>query len=570
MMKGPNKFLVRLLLPLLQQLFECLGYIHSAAAGELLTERTPSRTIMPILAPIGVAEIIWNKTADACPQTKLDPVTRQPKLCESPDSVPIAWHNPVANETYFISATDCTFAGVASSLYSVRGKHECGASPYVAGRKPAPWTYDNHQWLQSVRVFPDGTGFALVHNEFHGEQPPHNSSWCSFKGKTSTGQCILWSSDLATTRDGGTSFQLQHAPVIALPRKYLKDAAKAGYGVLGQIQRQDGYYYAHVSRNYVAGTGAGPPGTSASGTCVFRTRDLEDPTSLRGWNGSAWSTQWVNPYEVDTAAENLWKRTCANIHIEPGGRAVPASHLHVKKFAGELAQIQGWPTHVMSGLTGGMGGAAYFFPVRGAAPFTTWTSNAEATTHEPPIVDVEAWMDPCTIGGQKYKMMYPNLLDHDSPFGLSAGGDYDAKADGLSYGLVGNTSLHVYFVLERQYIVRVPVAWFLPGQTLPQGPFRPPTVAPPLNPPTCHTLAVKGAGSFDGTYDIEQAANKDGTHDYMMDANHSIYHFQKVWILGKPGRGGYRAYNAPGDVKGQGPGVPKTWGPCNKITVDCV
>ena len=171
-----------------------------------------------------------------------------------------------------------------------------------------------------------------MHNEFHGEQPPHNTSWCSFQDKTSTGQCILWSSDTATTTDGGATFQLRHAPLITLPRTYIKDAAKAGYGVLGQIQKQDGWYYAHVSRSYVAGTGAGPQGTSASGTCVFRTRDLSDPAStLRGWNGSAWSTQWVNPYEVETPANELWKRTCADISLDPDGSESRTSHLHVKK-----------------------------------------------------------------------------------------------------------------------------------------------------------------------------------------------------------------------------------------------
>ena len=105
-------------------------------------------SIVPILAPIGVAEIVWNKTKDACPQTKLDPVTGVPKLCESPDSVPIAWHNPLLNKTFLISSTDCTFAGVAPTLDEVKGKHECGASPYVAKRESAPWTYNNHQWLQ--------------------------------------------------------------------------------------------------------------------------------------------------------------------------------------------------------------------------------------------------------------------------------------------------------------------------------------------------------------------------------------------------------------------------------------
>ena len=52
--------------------------------------------------------------------------------------------------------------------------------------------------------------------------------------------------------------------------------------------------------------------------------------------------------------------------------------------------------------------------------------------------------------------------------------------------------------------------------------------------------------------------------------NHSIYHFDKNWIIGKPGRGGHEEYTAPGDVNGQGVGVPKTWGPCTNITVGCV
>jgi hypothetical protein len=252
-----------------------------------------------------------------------------------------------------------------------------------------------------------------------------------------------------------------------------------------------------------------------------------------------------------------------------------------EKFAGPLAEIEGWPTHVMTGLKGGVGGVSYFFPVKGgeaggAAPFTAWAPNAEAAHKQ---VNVEAWLNPCGVGGGKYDLMYPNLLDHDSPFGLSAGGESadddddtktDRKTDGLSYGLVGNTSLYVYFVLQRQYIVRVPVAWFRPGQTLPKGPYQPSSAPPPLNPATCSAVTVAGAGSFSGTYTIATKINIDGTHDYKMDVNHSIYHFDKNWIIGKPGRGGHEEYTAPGDVNGQGVGVPKTWGPCTNITVGCV
>eukprot|EP01046_Picozoa_sp_COSAG06_P032674 COSAG06_NODE_3283_length_5558_cov_2.577761_6_plen_601_part_00 len=570
-----------------------------ALALALCTSPLPAlTTLAPTLAPIGVAEIVWNKTAHACPQTKSDPVTGAPVLCEEPDSVPIAWHNPLRNLTYLISATDCTFPSVGPNLSAiVYQRHECGRSPYVARRDPRPWTYDNHQWLQSARVFPNGSGVALVHNEFHGEQPPHNESWCSFRAKTATGQCILWSSDTATTTDGGSSWQLAHAPAIALPRPYVKDAPIEGYGVLGQVQYQDGYYYSHVSRSYKAGTGEGPPGT-AGGTCVFRARDLGDPSGFRGWNGTAWSTSWVDPYKVSTPSDQLWRRTCQSISLssaqeeeEEEGTPVSASHLHVKKFAGELTDIAGWPTHVMSGLLPGAGGAAYFFPseagsVRGPAPFSAWEAGRFPTKgHTRKMIDLDGWLDPCHMSG--FSMMYPNLLDHDSPFGLSqpqqqmvageavgnSGGDgHTRSADGLSYGLVGNSSLFLYFVVQRHLIVRVPVAWFLPGQALPRGPFPPPT-APTLNSANCSTLRVVGAdlAGVNGVYRVESAGKPtaDGTRRYKKDADHYIYHIKRVWVLGRPGRGGERYFSAPLDFAGQGKGVPTTWGVCSDIRVGC-
>lgn len=184
--------------------------------------------VVPVLSPIGIGEIVWNKSADACPKTKISPVTGKPVLCEEPDSMPIAWHNPLKNESYLISSTDCTFPAIAPSLWNITGKHNCSASPYVAKREAAPWTYNNHQWLQSAIVFENGTGFALIHNEFHGEQAPHNSSWCSVQKETSPKRCVLWSTDSGVTQDGGATWHLRNTPIIALPKKYMKDEEIAG------------------------------------------------------------------------------------------------------------------------------------------------------------------------------------------------------------------------------------------------------------------------------------------------------------------------------------------------------
>ena len=172
-------------------------------------------------------------------------------------------------------------------------------------------------------------------------------------------------------------------------------------------------------------------------------------------------------------------------------------------------------------------------------------------------------------------MMYPNLLDHDSPFGLtqSDGSDEEAQSGGLSYGLVGNTSLHLYWVVSRQYIMRIPVAWFMPGQVPPRGPFQPRTNPPPLNSANCSALKVVGATmpQVNGIYHVEDSKlAKDGTRGYKKDTNHSIYHFKRTWILGRPGRGGVKYFSAPLDVSGQGAGVPDTWGPCYQIRVSCM
>lgn len=149
----------------------------------------------------------------------------------------------------------------------------------------------------------------MVHNEFHGELSG-NISYCSFTRKTDKGQCIEWSTDFATTINGGATWQLKHAPLITLPRPYIKDAAIAGYGELGAVlyNHIDGFYYCHVSRSYRNNTGAGPPNTVGGGTCVFRTRDPYNSSDFYGWNGTDWSTTWT--YCGSMEMRRIWWMCC--------------------------------------------------------------------------------------------------------------------------------------------------------------------------------------------------------------------------------------------------------------------
>ena len=372
-------------------------------AATTTTTTEASQSLRPILSPIGPAEIVWNKTRDACPYTKWVSKFHRNVPCEEPDSMPLAWHNPITNKSSIICSTDCTYAGIGDNLGMVSGAHDCSHSPYKAINDSRPWAYSNHQWMQATRVFPNGSGFALIHNEFHGEQEG-NSSYCSFDSKTSTGQCIEWSTDLGKTTDGGATWFQTHAPLITLPRKYIKDGMIAGYGEIGSIMRNaaDGFYYAHIARSYKNNTGGGPPGTVGNGSCVFRTADPSNPSSYRGWDGTGWTMKAVNPYEYPypPTLKELEQRTCAAVK-QGGDRSM---HINPKQFAGPVRDNNpGWPTHVLLAWPSGRKSrVAYSFlapdaAAAGPAPFTAW----EAPTY----LDVGAWMDPCTVGGGQYDWM---------------------------------------------------------------------------------------------------------------------------------------------------------------------
>jgi hypothetical protein len=81
-------------------------------------------------------------------------------------------------------------------------------------------------------MFANGTGYGLVHNEFHGFSTLENATkYCNVTTKRGD-KCNLWSTGLAYTVDGGKNFQMIAEPpghlVAALPYQYTKDQGTAG------------------------------------------------------------------------------------------------------------------------------------------------------------------------------------------------------------------------------------------------------------------------------------------------------------------------------------------------------
>ena len=265
---------------------------------------------------------------------------------------------------------------------------------------------------QSVHVYPNGSGFSLIHSEFHGDFIDANASLCSYSDRRAPhGECQLWSTALGVTADGGEHWTLAGPPptamVFATPRRYVKDQVISGFGALGGLLELDGYYYGHVNQ-ILAGTTGNDPNTS--GVCAFRTRDPWNPRSFRGWNGSHWAASWVDPYTATPHELATGDHTCAVV-----GTGTPHNgHPNPRKFAGSWMPQGGWPSHVMLGWPEGSENVvSYAFPgwVAGSpAPFTAW---------EPAqLLDITGWCPPGICAGQS--LMYPALLDADSPFGLGA------------------------------------------------------------------------------------------------------------------------------------------------------
>lgn len=483
----------------------------------------------PKLVPIAPAELVWDQHVDACPGRN-----KFGHAGEQPDSMPLAWHNPLSGQTSLITANDWgTFAKIAPRLSDLRSgaqQADCSHRVFTSINSSDPSTYANHQWMQSVHMWPNGTGISLIHNEFHGDQVPANSSICSYHWPNSTAPnslCQLWSTGVGFTQDGGDHWQLVASPpehvAFALPRRYTVDQPMAGFGALGALVQLQGFYYGHVMEIKAGRTAASP---NSSGVCVFRTADPSDPRSYRGWNGSAWATTWADPYTDDQHGHNTGDHACAVVPT-----AGSNAHPNPRQFSGDWMPL-GWPTHVMLGWPeGSKNQVAYAFSdwdLSSAEPFTSWST--------PQYLDITGWVPPAIDTGEN--LMYPALLDADSPE-LGRGG-----ANGLSYALVGNKSLALYYVVSRSYIFRLPVAWVSSDTPAPQPPF-PPAPPSPLNPKDCRTFLVIGAGRADvnGLYklDTHPAAAEvshrghDLTPTFTKDARHQLYYFGDNWKLAHKG-----------------------------------
>jgi hypothetical protein len=160
-----------------------------------------------------------------------------------------------------------------------------------------PAMYSDRQWLTAPYTLDGRNVYALVHSEYQGWR----FGLCP---SSQVNACWYNSIRFARSTDGGDTFREGFAPqdlVATIPIPYAAGAGLAGMFQPSNIVKspKDGYYYA-MARVIT-------PGNLVRGSCVMRTKNLPDPKTWRGWNGSRFSVSFVDPYRevIEPASDHL-------------------------------------------------------------------------------------------------------------------------------------------------------------------------------------------------------------------------------------------------------------------------
>jgi hypothetical protein len=174
-----------------------------------------------------------------------------------------------------------------------------------------PAAYDDKEWIGAPYTLDGTTVRALIIDEYHGWEHPGQ---CSSQGHPSKPRytvrtspidgegpnCWYNSITLGTSTDAGATYTHATPPshlVASVPYQYVPDQPPYGYFLPSNIIRnRDNYYYALMHTETY--------GAQQVGVCVMRTRNLADPTSWRGWDGTGFNVQFINPYIDPGPPEN--------------------------------------------------------------------------------------------------------------------------------------------------------------------------------------------------------------------------------------------------------------------------
>jgi hypothetical protein len=445
------------------------------------------------------------------------------RTCTGVDSMPIAWYNRRANTSYFMAALhERMVAATAPTLD--RPPTACSGAILTShdahGFDSGPQSYANFQWLQSIRVFANGTAAGLVHNEFKGEFAPlgkYCAKQCADRSPVNASGCRdvvceIWSTGLASSTDGGTTFKLVANPpdhlVAALPHQYRWNQPISGYGaVSSMLCGADGACYGLINVVNDCENSSSACGNIPAGNCIWRANDLRDPASFRARDQAGnFTVQWASAY----APGGEGKGACATLPVTTDGPF--GKHVVFRKIVPRANQSGGsiQPTFIALGDVPPANGRVKY-SLSYEQDFGVAMLNINKSWTKPRFLDLD--------GIESYH--YPTILDTRSPQLGEVGGSVESQEDGDSFALVSY-----------------------------------PTTGPPRPGPVA-SVRVEGAGSSacNGLY--MKAAVPPGfdsvSHYFRLDANHSIYQNNDVWHLARLGVDVWYSSTDPSPLEGSPP-----------------
>jgi hypothetical protein len=248
---------------------------------ELLHDDTGSINTPSSLEPVrilGPEETVFSWARERC------------EVFDIPD-LPARAFRDEAGRVHLIAAHSLNMQFVGPGLNRLR--HPCAVA-MKSNRDANPSRFNDSEWLAAPYTEDGRTVYALVHNEYHGHEHP---------GRCTSGDYInCWYNGvtLAVSRDGGASFRAARPPpahlVAAVPYRYVPDDGPYGLFNPSNIVRNedDGFYYTMLRTEKYR--------EQKRGSCLLRTKRLDDPASWRAWDGSGFGVAFANPYSPSLGA----------------------------------------------------------------------------------------------------------------------------------------------------------------------------------------------------------------------------------------------------------------------------
>lgn len=273
-------------------------------------------------------------------------------------------------------------------------ERDCSAPVLPGGSQADPASFPHSVWLMATWTDDGETVYGLVHDEYHANLT--DAEMCPSGDKTA---CWYTTILAAKSTDGGQTFEYQTSPdnprgiALSSPVKY--QPGQEG----GHAQGIPNHHLVHDPRDgflyLLAGCAQGAYLPSdrfpKGGRCVWRTKDISDVKSWRGWDGEAWTVTSVDPYASPTSTDPTGHLPSAVSGVPPGSGSV-VYHEGLELFITMGSKV----------IEGPNGRPIVQTAYMTSSNMTTWSSYKGAAKFELP----EPYHG-CAI--------YPHLIDADSP-----------------------------------------------------------------------------------------------------------------------------------------------------------